>query len=367
VEENIENRGLLKRVFRLKYLENVTNGLELSEKLDLSFAETVELEQILDAYLLKKINVINAERLELVCPECLEARVWPDPESGERACTNCGFVVNEPADNELCEQDDSLPFDTPYGRPTSDLSVGRSLGDTLDAKSQGLILEDNCHVKSLGLADFQISTPCLAERLISGESYVFDDVCAYRLRTNRKGVRIVDSVSMKDFRTVANAAFDTLQLRVQKTRSITNQETRGLDGLLKMAFDLSKRCGLGTKSESKFNNSLGANVRRAFRLNQDYHLVVPKRGLVETMFYLTLIQFGKKSVAPSGIPGIYPGLYVPIDYLRTKNLLEVDESFLIAVCQLKKLIDRLMSKSAKSSLKVQNIPPLLASSLNKLL
>ena len=149
MEESIENRGLLKRVFRLKYLENVTNGLELSEKLGLSFAETVKLEQILDAYLLKRINVINAERLELVCPECLEARIWPDPESGERACTNCGFVVNEPADNELCEQDDSLPFDTPYGRPTSDLSVGRSLGDTLDAKSQGLILEDNCHVKSV--------------------------------------------------------------------------------------------------------------------------------------------------------------------------------------------------------------------------
>jgi hypothetical protein len=359
VEESIENRGLLKRVFRLKYLENVTNGLELSEKLGLSFAETVKLDQILDAYLLKKINVINAERLELVCPECLEARVWPDPESGERACTNCGFVVNEPADNELCEQDDSLPFDTPYGRPTSDLSVGRSLGDTLDAKSQGLILEDNCHVKSVGLADFQISTPCLAEKLVSGESYVFDGVCAYRLRTSRKGVRIVDSISLKEFRAVANGAFDTLQLRVQKIRSMTNQETRGLDGLLKMAFDLSKRCGLGTKSESKFNNSLGANIRRAFRLDQDYHLRVSKRGLVETMFYLTLIQFGKKSVAPSGIPGVYPGLYVPIDYLRAKNLLDVDEGFLIAVCQLKKLIDRLMDKSAESNLKVQNIPPLL--------
>ena len=62
MEENIENRGLLKRVFRLKYLENVTNGLELSEKLGLSFAETVKLDQILDAYLLKKINVIKVVR-----------------------------------------------------------------------------------------------------------------------------------------------------------------------------------------------------------------------------------------------------------------------------------------------------------------
>ncbi len=359
MEETVENRVQLKRVFRLKYLENVASSLELSEKLGFSFAETVELEQILDAYLLKRINVINVERLELVCPECLEARVWPDPESGERACTNCGFVVNEPADNELCEQDDSLPFDTPYGRPTSDLSVGRSLGDTLDAKSLGLILEDNCHVKSVGLAVFEVSSPCLAERLVSGESYVFDGACAYRLRTSRKGVQIVDSVSLKEFRAVANVAFDTLQLRVQKIRSMTNKETRGLDGLLKMAFDLSKRCGLGTKSESKFNNSLGANIRRAFRLDQDYHLRVSKRGLVETMFYLTLIQFGKKSVAPSGIPGVYPGLYVPIDYLRAKNLLDVDEGFLIAVCQLKKLIDRLMGKSAESNLKVQNIPPLL--------
>jgi hypothetical protein len=127
---------------------------------------------------------------------------------------------------------------------------------------------------------------------------------------------------------MSNVAFDTLQLRVQKVRVLSGQETVGLDGLLKLAGEVSRRFGLFSKSESKFNNSLGANVRRAFRLNADYNLKVTKKRLVETMFFLTLNQFGKTSVS-----------------MHAKGSLDVDEGLLDVVWQLGKLIERMMLRN----------------------
>ena len=180
----------------------------------------------------------------------------------------------------------------------------------------------------MALSVFGSKNSVLAARLASGELYVFDELFAYRLRATRKGQQIVDKVPLKEFRNMSNVAFDTLQLRVQKVRVLSGQETAGLDGLLKLAGEVSRRFGLFSKSESKFNNSLGANVRRAFRLNADYNLRVTKKRLVETMFFLTLNQFGKTSVS-----------------MHAKGSLDVDEGLLDVVWQLGKLIERMMLRN----------------------
>jgi len=327
VEVESERFGLLRSVFRVKYLEDNRNSLEIAELLKLDPFECLRLELELEGLLRRKLGRVDGESLETLCPQCLEASVQADLE-GERACTLCGFVLGGSAESDASKMDDSLPFDQSWGRPTSDLSVGHSLGDTIDAKLTMEVLKDNCHVESVGLSVFGSKNALLAARLASGDLYVFDELFAYRLRATRKGQQIVDKVPLKEFRNMSNVAFDTLQLRVQKVRVLSGQETVGLDGLLKLAGEVSRRFGLFSKSESKFNNSLGANVRRAFRLNADYNLRVTKKRLVETMFFLTLNQFGKTSVS-----------------MHAKGSLDVDEGLLDVVWQLGKLIERMMLRN----------------------
>jgi hypothetical protein len=63
-------------------------------------------------------------------------------------------------------------------------------------------------------------------------------------------------------------------------------------------------------------------------LNADYNLKVTKKRLVETMFFLTLNQFGKTSVS-----------------MHAKGSLDVDEGLLDVVWQLGKLIERMMLRN----------------------
>ena len=62
---------------------------------------------------------------ELICPECLEPKVWSDPETGERVCTSCGCVV----DHEV-SLIHKLPFDETYALQNR-LVFNNSLGGTI--------------------------------------------------------------------------------------------------------------------------------------------------------------------------------------------------------------------------------------------
>jgi hypothetical protein len=56
------------------------------------------------------------------CPDCLEAKVYTDPENGERVCTGCGYVLEQQAD-----MVHRLPFDETYALE-SGLAFNKSLG-----------------------------------------------------------------------------------------------------------------------------------------------------------------------------------------------------------------------------------------------
>jgi len=121
--------AVLNKLFKLKYIERIADSRALAVRLQVSLPQLFELEKRLDEHLKGKIGDITPERLEFVCPECLNARVYFDPERNERVCGDCGTVVEENV-----EYDESLPFDLSYA-PSSDLAFGKSLGGTLNGKA----------------------------------------------------------------------------------------------------------------------------------------------------------------------------------------------------------------------------------------
>ena len=67
-----------------------------------------EVVRLLDEQLTKllesRIGKITPDRLEMVCPECLNARVYEDPETGEKVCGSYRAVLD------YAKFDENLPF-----------------------------------------------------------------------------------------------------------------------------------------------------------------------------------------------------------------------------------------------------------------
>ena len=121
-------------LFRLKYLEEVSDEKKLAEKLGVQKKSLRRYEYRLGKKLVAKLGQISPDRLQLVCPECLEARVYDDPETGERVCTVCGYVVRQQP-----TMIHRLPFDQTYALENQ-LVFNKSLGGTLDKKTVGRVL-----------------------------------------------------------------------------------------------------------------------------------------------------------------------------------------------------------------------------------
>ncbi|MEM3361434.1 MAG: hypothetical protein QXV85_09565 [Candidatus Bathyarchaeia archaeon] len=195
--------SILKHLFYLKYVCGTTDVSVIAQEMGCS-EETVELiDKALRQHLRQKISIITRDRLELVCPECLEAKVYHDPEKSERVCGNCGYVFDEPM-----EFDESLPYDTTYAL-TSDLAYDKSLGGTLNGKALMRVI---------------------AQSPASGE--------------------------------LAKQGNLHLGLRARMIKVITDSAVA--EALLKKAFELSKTYNLN--SDKLFNDFLGRKVHEAFYL-----------------------------------------------------------------------------------------------------
>jgi len=112
----------LAKLFRLKYLEGITDQHVLAEKLDVKLETVNRYDRRLKRKLVRKLGQVSPDRLCFVCPECLEARIVEDPETGERVCTACGYVEGR-------VESRGLPWDTTYAF-TSNIAFGKSLGGT---------------------------------------------------------------------------------------------------------------------------------------------------------------------------------------------------------------------------------------------
>lgn len=124
-------------LFRLKYLNGIEKRSLLAEKLGVSEASVRIYEQRLKKKLVTKLKQVSPDRLQFICPECLEARVVEDPVTGERVCANCGYVVEEYGPKMV----HTLPFDEGDGMTPgaayaleNPLVFNKSLGGTLPVR-----------------------------------------------------------------------------------------------------------------------------------------------------------------------------------------------------------------------------------------
>jgi hypothetical protein len=80
------------------------------------------------------VEEIIEKNVEFICPECLNARVWDDPETGERTCASCGYVLDR-----VPKVIHTLPFGETYAL-VNPLAFNKSLGETLPRQSLYTVL-----------------------------------------------------------------------------------------------------------------------------------------------------------------------------------------------------------------------------------
>jgi transcriptional regulator with XRE-family HTH domain len=154
----------LSRLFTLEYQEGIKDRKELATRLGVS-AETIgKYERRLNQKLVRLLGQVSKERLEFVCPECLEPKVFEDPETGERVCHSCGYA--QPG---VERADENLAFDTTYALE-SDLAIDKSLGGTLGKRGVFQMLCKNNGPVDLGIRARQVrimsgTNPSLAKIL----------------------------------------------------------------------------------------------------------------------------------------------------------------------------------------------------------
>jgi hypothetical protein len=229
--------SLLSLLFRLKYLEGISDHQVLAEELGVAHGTARLLEEKLTKLLESRIGKITPDRLELVCPECLSARVYEDPENGERVCGSCGAVLDH------ASFDESLPFDTTYAL-TSELAFDKSLGGTLNGKALMRVLAQSPSteqlLKSCGNADLG-----LRARLI-------------KVFVETDDPPVVKKAKVK-------------------------------------AYGFSRMYGL--EADYVFNNDVGKLLHQAYYLAQSIGEPSVLRNMAETCFWLCLIQHGRKGLA----------------------------------------------------------------------
>jgi hypothetical protein len=229
--------SLLSLLFHLKYVEGISDYQVLAEKFGVIPEAVRWLDEQLTKLLEPKIGKLTPDRLEMVCPECLNARVYEDPETGERVCGSCGAVLDN------AKFDESLPFDTTYAL-TSELAFDKSLGGTLNGKALMRVLAQSPSteqlLKSCGNADLG-----LRARLI--KVFVESD--------------------------------DPPLVKKAKAK----------------AYGFSRMYGL--ESDYVFNNDVGKLLHRAYYLAQSIGEPSVLRNMAETCFWLCLIQHDRKELA----------------------------------------------------------------------
>jgi len=112
-------------LFKLKYLDKNADRRQVAQVLQVSLNSLSSYESRLQRKLAVSLQQVSADRLRLVCPECLEARLIQDSETGETVCMSCGVVTEQEP-----EHVHTLGFDQTYAL-TNPLVIGKSLGDTL--------------------------------------------------------------------------------------------------------------------------------------------------------------------------------------------------------------------------------------------
>ncbi len=288
-EQIIPEMKLHQQLFQLKYRENIIDQDILKKLLGLnSNIELAKYVEILNAWITSQKTL----DLDLVCPECLVAVLTDKPEEGDRVCLCCGVVAN-------ASYEESIPFDDSLDRdvtfqPSSALSFSDGLGQTIKSQEIHKLLTNN----DVDLSEFQKANPQeAADLLLCG--YAIKDISFYRLSQG-----YVRRIPMADINNLFNQ--QDKPLRKYKLAMVVDSFTTDNKAVLVSAERLCEKYGI---TDVVFKNSLGSKVRLARATLKHFGNSRPRiKPLVDTVFFLTLLDFKKKTEIKKAKP------HLRIDY-----------------------------------------------------
>lgn len=254
-------------LFRLRYLEGIHSRAVLAEKLGVKPSSVKQYCWRLRKKLIQQgvfraasdsVDRGSTDRLSMVCPECLNTRLFTDPETEETACGSCGAVVDK-----VPETDNRLGFETTFALESS-MATDKSLGSKPTLRETYKIL-----AKASGLKE---KLSVLKQAV--GES-----------SPQKNGNNGSSDVAAADF---------GLRARQVRIMSETSEHPLLAD-LLTMLFALSKK--YETDGDHLFNNAAANILRRTFWLCREINLDYTKKSMVESVFWYTTCQFEKDTVS----------------------------------------------------------------------
>jgi hypothetical protein len=280
---------LHQQLFQLKYREDITDQDILKKLLGLnSNIELAKYVEILDAWIASQ----KTSDLDLVCPECLVAVLTDKPEEGDKVCLCCGLVVDASYEENI-PFDDSLDHDVTF-HPSSPLSFSDGLGQTIKSQEIHKLLTNN----DVDLSEFQKTNPQEASDLLL-RGYAIKDVSFYRLSQG-----YVRRIPMADVDNLFNQ--QDKPLRKYKMAMIVDSFSNDNKQVLSYSLQLCEKYGIVSPV---FKNRLGTKVRSARAALKHFGNSRPRiKPLVDTVFFLTLLDFKKKTEIKKAKP------HLRIDY-----------------------------------------------------
>ena len=277
----IPEMKLCQQLFQLKYREDITDQ-DILKKL-LKLESNIELSkrlEILDSWLASNLGgVVSVDQLDLVCPECLCETLTDKADDGDKVCMACGLVVDASYD-EGVSFDDSLDRDVTF-QPSSALSFTDGLGCTLKSTDIHRLLINN----DVDFSEFKKTNPHEASDILLN-GLVVKDGFAFRLSQG-----YVRRLPLADIDNVFNQL--DKPLRKYKMSMIVDSFSNDNKGVLSYTSFVCDKYGI---SDLKFRDTLARKVRSARKTLKYFGNSRPRiKPLVDTMFYLTLLRFKKRT------------------------------------------------------------------------
>jgi hypothetical protein len=289
------------KLFQYKYRENVSDLNLLCNLVGLKdVGEVVQMERILDNYLKSKMNgAIRSDLLEMVCPSCFQFTLtgFSHGEEIKKTCSECGLEVDESV-SDIEDFSQFLDRDVTFA-PTSALSYTGGKGGTynpsVDLKQRNFFLNGIFNDANIDWQEFVLLRPDVADCFSDGTVAVQTETHVYL-----KFGELLRKVTVDDFYSHLSQLFHSFDncLRHAKANRAAAEPTE-LKTALSRGLKLCRIYGFdNTDRDQAFYNTVGNEIRsmkRLVKLLRRKH--VSEAQLVDTVFYLCLLKFDKKTVA----------------------------------------------------------------------